>query len=579
MHNIIKLNKNLYSKIAAGEVIENPASIIRELIDNSIDANAKNINIRIIEAGKSEIEVSDDGIGMSLSDLNLYFKNHTTSKIRNLNDLFNINSFGFRGEALFSISNVAEVEISSRNETDKTGKKIKVINGKKILEKDVICNIGTTIVIKNLFNNIPARKKFLKSSFYETKKIKETIISKAIPFPNISFRFFDEKNDILLLNQTNELSDRLETIFGKTIRENLINIQYEEFENKIFLHGYISKPTFNNKKNELYFYVNKREVQYPSIFKIMSIIYDKTILKGNKYFAILFLYTEPNRFDINIHPAKRDIKFSNEKEIFSFLVKALKSNLNKDFIAPSYNPPPSFHNVPKKEEEHKQISSETTKPKQLNINFRSNSCGEEAAELQNETSRNTFKVMGKYLNTYILTEINEKLLIIDQHAAAERINYEKIHNSIKSKNHIRQKLLTPITIETNNNIKNFILNESETLLKIGYEIEFFGDTTFVINSIPFFVNLKDVNKLFIDLVEKLIDEEIEISVNTILDKHIAQEACRSSIMAGDYITDDEAYSLIDKLMKTKNPYICPHGRPTIIEINKYEMEKMFKRKI
>lgn len=678
MGSLIKLLDNdTINKIAAGEVIENPKSIIKELVENSIDAKATEIIVEIKNGGKKYIKISDNGIGISNNQIEDAFKRHYTSKINVAEDLENINTLGFRGEALASIAAVSKVQVITKTEKDNYGTKLIIEGGKTVLKEDIGCPVGTTFIITDLFYNVPARLKFLKSDISEATKINEIVISLSISTNNISFKFINNNKTIFKTPKTNNLKNVISSIYDKDLVNSLINIDYNN--NGININGYISNLTYyrGSRKNQLLF-VNNRYIKYKKASYYIEAAYNTLLPKDKHPACFLFISINPNFIDVNVHPAKTEIKIKDEelflKEIKSAIYNSLRSiNLIKEVTHNKFN-----SNIKKTEDNRIQnnqifinenlnnsnniiendifsdIALEnfdlTTKSK-LSYNISSNNsnkldnfnniddgvfdnnkniecnnkdidCNENDNNMNNEYSNeennNTnnnynltykeinacdyvkenslnnlineknkineknviknLKYIGILFKTYILCENSEnnEFFIVDQHAAHERINYEKFLKQSNDKTIVLQELLVPEIINLSYDDYYISIENKDYFNSIGLSIGSFGKSDIIINSIPLVfsnINIKQLFFIILDSLKKSMNNNnLDIEI-----KKIAKKACTNSIKAGDILHDLEVKSLLDQLSNTDNPYTCPHGRPTIIKMTKYEIEKLFER--
>lgn len=607
MSKIKILDELTIQKIAAGEIIERPASIVKELIENSLDANSSNITIEINNGGKSYIRVTDDGDGILEDDLSIAFKRHSTSKLTNANDLYRIMSFGFRGEALASISTVAKVEVLTKTYGSSKGIQAFVEEGKIINKNPVGCPKGTTMIVKDLFYNVPVREKFLKSDIIEANNISDIIYKLALGNTGISFKYIKDNKVILKTSQNNDLISNIYALLGKDFSDNLIEINYKNSKFKIY--GYISNNTFyRSNRSHQYLYVNNRYIKNDHISTTIENRY-KSIIPINRFpIYILFIDIAPSFVDVNIHPTKQQIKFINQKQIDNVLEhiidKTLKNTLSiPDTLLKQEKKESKIEEIPLLyekdfwENESKIEKINTNRVYELNnprkdidsiveskLSYYEDNKDEKYIYEENKQYNNKLastleriKPIGILFSTYILAEDTklDKLLIIDQHAAHERVMYEKYLNEYKNEKVLIQNLLTPEIIELTNTETNIVLNNIEFLTKLGFIVEEFGTNSIIIRGVPILFGKPQVKELFLQLLDT-IKLDIKSSYEVKLDK-IAKIACTSAIKSGDKIKNIEIQSLFRQLSKTENPYTCPHGRPTIIEISKDDIEKEFKR--
>lgn len=564
------LENSLINKIAAGEVIERPSSVIKELLENSIDANSDEITIEIEDAGLKKIKIIDNGKGMSRSDLLLSYKRHATSKINNEEDLFNIHSLGFRGEALASIAEISNIKIKTKREEDSVGNYIEVEAGEVKEEKVVASSNGTTIEITDLFFNVPIRKKYLKSFETEFNYILQIISKYTLIHEDKSFKLIKDGKEILNSRKSDMLLDKIISIYGTGIAKELIPIKHEENEIKIF--GYISKPHLTRSdKTDQSIYVNKRYIKNPTISNAIYEACKGLIFTGRHPLFVLNIKIDPTEIDVNVHPSKKLIRLKNETTVFETIFNSIKNafknislieNVNLENNT-TYKKPTKEYSFSKDQQTTLQIKenpTETIYPKKI--------------ETQPETKKiGPFKILGQINKTFIVTETPEGLTIIDQHAAEERVNYEKFLQEKKENAIRKQNLVIPKILELNPFQYRVATNNKNFLNNIGYEFEEFGENSIKLSSIPeIFGRLKSV--LFIDIINEL---EKNTIITQEIEERIIRFSCRASIKAGDELTTFQINQLLDKLEKCDNPFTCPHGRPTIINFSTSDLEKKFKR--
>lgn len=583
MAQIIELKPEIYNRIAAGEVVENPASIVKELLENSIDAESSEIEINIKQAGKKEITIVDNGYGMNKDDLYLAIKKHTTSKIKNVKDLNNIKTFGFRGEALSSIISVSIVELTSKTKQMDMGIKLIIENaGSKIIENKVSLNKGTSIKVSHLFHNTPARLKFLKNDKKELLNIKQTINSLIIPHYTVNFKVQYEDQNPVIYKAKKSILDRIKDVYGEEFISDLIEFKNINSEFKLF--GYISKPSFNkSNKNYQFLYLNNRPIVTKFFNYWLTIAYENLLMKQRYPIAFIFLEAPPTYYDVNVHPAKREVRFINEHYISQTIIHNIKSNLNKELFIPEIK----NINQPREKEINKK---KYIKEVNTTINrFLSDFQNEEVFDnnIKKKNSKNTFTSLEAlynvdYLslfNTYIIFEmINENTVyLIDQHAAHERILYERIKRDSENAEEISQNLLIPIHLQLSNVEYQVVMDHLDIFQDIGYQIEDFGGQSIILKAIPSYFQNIDDKQLFLDVLSDIMENKT-IDKIRLKDDIISSIACRSAIKAGDRISEIEKQAIIKDLMEIENRYTCPHGRPAVIKLTKQELEKWFKRK-
>lgn len=600
MHKIKLLDESTIQKIAAGEIIERPASVIKELIENSLDANASSIIVEIANGGKDYIRVTDDGDGILDIDLDLAFKRHSTSKIQTVDDLFKIVSFGFRGEALASIASIAKVEVLTKANDNLTGIQTFVENGEIINKKPVGCPKGTTMIVRDLFYNIPVRRGFLKSESNESAYIDDTLYRFALGNSDVSFKYIKDNKVIFNTSKNNNLISNIYSLLGKDFSNNLIKVDYKSKNAHIY--GYISNNTLyrGNRKHQ-YLYVNKRHVRNKFIANLIENKY-KSLIPINRFpIFILFIDIDPSFVDVNIHPTKQEVKFLNQEEINDSIENMILNALNNNIYiqkltfekekneAQHEELPLLFErnlddindenysyvkiNSPKNVEEFEDVLIEPAKEEYINTVY-------DFASMDIKKTRdflNNYRIIGVIFATYILLEDieNEKLLIIDQHAAHERIMYERYKKEFESEKIAIQTLITPEVLELSTWEIEFINKNLNLLKDLGFIVEEFGQNSIILRGVPLLFGVPQAKNFFIEILDGL-TTDLKSSYDIKLDK-IMKIACTKAIKSGDRISNIEIKELIEQLKKADNPYTCPHGRPTIMEITKKDIEKDFKR--
>ncbi|WP_018590997.1 DNA mismatch repair endonuclease MutL [Terrisporobacter glycolicus] len=645
------------NKIAAGEVVERPSSVTKELIENSIDANSTQIVIDIIDGGKKQIRITDNGSGILSSQVDKSFLRHATSKIKEIDDLYDLYSLGFRGEALASISSVSRLEMITKTKEEPIGTKVILEGGKEILKEPVGTKNGTTIIIKDLFFNTPARQKFLKSTHAETINISDLINKLAIGNTHIQFKYIN--NGKLMLNTPGDgkLLSVIRSIYGKEIVENLIEIDGKcEYCN---ISGYIGNNNiYRSNKNLQHIYINNRFVKSKIILDSINEAY-KSIIPINKH-GVCFLNIDinPAKIDVNIHPTKMEIKFENDKDLYIEIRDLLKRKLLNTALIGKYenydrkpvisenkevylekkeetlntiisneinkttpiekidddNKFMSFEEALNKEnnkKEYKESLSSSDKKEDIKLQPLENKKGEyfidgnidlsksftfdELESLSNVDSKSNdveiikeenpiknenrfsitdFRVVGSILNTYIVLEKNNSMYLLDQHAAHEKVLYEEYMKKFKSHKIDMQMLLDPIVVEISNVDMLKVESNIDLFLNFGFEIELFGNNHIMIRGVPTIFGNPESEKFILQIIDNI--EDLKNSYDLKGDK-FASMACRAAIKANDIIHTMEMKKLLSQMELCENPFTCPHGRPTIVEISKKEIEKMFKR--
>ena len=579
------MSEVLANKIAAGEVIERVNSVVKELVENSIDAKAKVIDIDLIDSGIKKLTVTDDGVGMTKIDAKLAFSRHATSKLIKEDDLFFINTLGFRGEALPSIASVSKVKL--KTSTGGVGTEIIIHGGKLISESASDARRGTSIEVSDLFYNTPARLKYLKSDTTELSNIVMYVEKLALTHPEIKFKLSNNNKEIVSTSGSNNLLKTIYELYGYLVSSNMIRITGSNDDYDI--DGYICKPSIlKSNRNHLTTIVNGRIVKNVELNKAINEGY-YTYKPDIKYpIVVININVDPTIIDVNIHPTKQDIKFSKQFELDSLVTKLIKDALYKSLLIPKVE-------VKKVDYDNEINILKEEKPKEYIVNKDLNVLKDEQkqfnfATVKKEVKNNKKDILekndtikhlelypcGLVMGTYIICENESNMYLIDQHAAQERINYERYLKHLKSEEIHTTDLLIPISIELNPSDYIKFMERKEVLINMGFGIEEFGINTILIKKHPTWL-LRGYEK---ESIEKLVDLVINdynvdrIKFNDSLAKTLA---CKMSVKGNTRITKQDMQSIISDLVLCDNPYNCPHGRPTIITFTKYELEKMFKR--
>lgn len=610
MNKIKLLNKQVIQKIAAGEVVERPASIVKELIENSLDANAKSITIEIKNGGKSFIRVTDDGDGIHEKDVELAFTRHSTSKLFDIDDLYNIMTLGFRGEALASISAISKVELLTKTKGANAGIHVFIEEGEiKSMEK-VGSAKGTTMIIKDIFYNLPVRKKFLKSDSAEGNNISDIVNKIALGNCNTSFKLIKDNKIVLSSNKTENLKENIYSILGKDMTRELIPIDYKD--DYIKLEGYISNNNlYRSNRNHQYLYLNGRYITNYQLANAIEKNYTTNIPSNKHPVFILFLDINPNEVDVNIHPTKQEVKIGDIHRVYDSIYGIVKGTLNqslsshkiisKDVSLQQKEIPKLFDFNGDYEDQELIIKDLTSNSYQNNdlkeennfidIEVREAPPGGDMEFIEDsdvvkkplDTKSNLLgqiegaRIIGAFFNTYILLENKNKdhLYIIDQHAAHERILYEKIKKEYEMESINVQKLLTPEIFRLTNKEFNLVFENIDMFDNLGFEISEFGHNTIQIRGVPFVFGKPNIRGLFLEILDN-IDNKIKSNYEVKLDK-IMKLSCTNAVKSGDYLDNIEVDTLVKDLIICENPFNCPHGRPTIIEVDKNEIERYFLR--
>lgn len=614
------LDDNTIDKIAAGEVIERPASVVKELVENAIDSGANAISIEIKDGGISYIRVTDNGSGIEKDQIKKAFLRHATSKIKEVNDIFKVLSLGFRGEALSSISAVSQVEVLTKTEDDFSGTRY-VISGKREERfEDAGVPKGTTIIVRNLFFNTPARRKFLKSPNTESSYITDLCEKLILSHPEISFKYMINGIDKLVSPGKGSLEDAVYCVYGKDALKGLVSVSYEsEFGN---IKGFIGKPELarGNRSFELFF-VNNRYVSCKVLYKAVEESYKHRLMLHKYPFVILFLDVDPIRLDINVHPAKSEIKFMDEVMLTRFLTDSIDKTLSElenipqvyasehvfreaeqksavNIISASDNVESVANDVEETEivknfsaiVKHPIINSpepfEIKRKQELNTYLNKNDevpikeSPKQISLFENEAflSENAVKkheIIGQIFDTYWLVAYENNLYIIDQHAAHEKVLYERLIKRLNSKKAASQMISPPEILSLSSKEEDTLKKYESNLSELGFEWEHFGGREYSLNGVP--TDLYDLNgrDYFLTVLDNLAEGK-SVNIDAVNDR-IATMACKAAVKANMHLTNAEARALIDELLGLDNPYNCPHGRPCIITYSKSEIEKLFKR--
>ena len=585
MSKIQIMDMNLANKIAAGEVVEKTMNVVKELVENSIDAGATTIKIELIDSGVKEIKVIDDGCGMDENDATLAFSRHATSKLKTLDDLFNINSLGFRGEALPSIASVSNIVLKTSNE--KTGTMV-VVNGGNI-ESVKSCDLkkGTTIIVKDLFYNTPVRLKYLKSLYTELANISDYVNKMALSYPNIKFVLVNNEKELLNTNGSGDLLKTIFDIYGVVVANKMMYI--ENMNNDYKISGYISYPELTkSNRGSITLLVNNRVVKNYEIVKAILEAYHTFIPKDRFPYIVLNIEVDPFLVDVNVHPTKMEVKFSKEDSLTSLIMETIDNKLNKKTLIPKA----VYENVEDKYyeddlkvnedlfgtnsiDDKKEEVLEKPKLEELTFDF---SVNEEKEEYESEVNPRIKDLtpIGIVHGTYIICENPDGMFIIDQHAAAERINYEKYYHALSTHSKNTIDVLIPYKIELPTNEYIILEKNFNILNNLGFKYEEFGNNTLIIRSHPTWLPKYAILEAIRKIIDIIIKEE-DFNEDKFNEKVSITLACKMSIKAGDVITMPDITYLINELRHTKNPFTCPHGRPTIITYTKYDLEKLFKR--
>lgn len=642
MAKIQLLDQKTIDNIAAGEVIERPASVVKELVENAVDANANAITVEIKDGGMTLIRVTDNGIGIPKDQVKTAFLRHATSKIRSVEDLLSVSSLGFRGEALSSISAVAQVELVTKTAESFSGVSYKIYGGEEEAFDDIGAPDGTTFLVKNLFYNTPARRKFLKSAITEAGYVEQMMVHIALSHPKISFKFIHNNKNKIYTSGNGKVKDIIYHIYGRDVAGALIPVQAQSEDVKVT--GFVAKPYVSrgNRNYESYF-INGRYIKSSIIYKAIEEGYRTFTMKHRYPFVCLDFKINQELLDVNVHPTKMEIRFRNGREIYELVVDTVREELlQKDLVQDV------LRETPKKKKEQPK-TKEVKKPEPFEVNRRkeetqkmdqtmkdfakmrqsqTNQQGHRAkpegmkqdrlksessqtakkptyAGLNYNTQKKEFpqyktdelssnqmtlredpvfsvqarpdrKILGQLFKTYWLIEYEDQLFIMDQHAAHEKVNYERLMKNFKEKEIYSQRLEPPMVVTVSMMEAEALERYKDAFAGLGFTIESFGGNEYCIREVP--ANLYGIGErdLFMELLDAVSQENGIMDTEVIASK-IATMACKMSIKGNQRVSLMEVEHLLDELMKLENPYQCPHGRPTIIKMSKYEIDKKFKR--
>lgn len=635
MARINVLPKEIYQLIAAGEVVERPSSVVKEMIENSLDAGAKNITLEIKNGGSTYIRITDDGCGIERDDVRKVFISHATSKISKKDDLNSIGTLGFRGEAMASISAVSKVELLTKAENEEIGTRYEIAGGEELEFDDAGCPNGTTIVVRDIFFNTPARMKFLKKDVTEGNQVAGIVDRMAISHPEISFRFIRDGKQVLITSGNGDLKSTVYSVLGKEMSDSLMSVDYSF--NDMRITGFVSKPTASRKSRAgQYFYINNRIVKSKTAMAALEQAYKNTIMVGRFPACVLNIELNPAQVDVNVHPAKTEVRFANEKPIFDLVYYAVKTaiendrtvkevefkenpiyrqesknvyqnNDNKSFQAKfdffkKKDEPPSqqviktkpredFWQVEAPKPEYKiardekpkarvDIDIEYEEPEEISTTKSEDAHREQnfekvviTDEKDNENFIPNFKLIGEAFKTYLIVEIENELYFIDKHAAHERMNFERFKAQATVET---QMLLAPVVVNLTKDEFIAISENVELIKKCGFELEEFGESQIIVRAIPSLVDGDSVKDLMLEIAQKLLEHKTDILPDKI-DWIYHSASCRGAVKAGDYTSRQEQEMFVKKLLSMPNIRFCPHGRPVFIKMSKYDIEKQFGR--
>lgn len=627
------LPKEVYQLIAAGEVVERPSSVVKEMIENSVDAGAKNITVEIKNGGSTYIRITDDGCGIARSEVKKVFISHATSKIKVSDDLDKIGTLGFRGEAMASISAVAKVQLLTRTPDEEIGTRYEIAGGQELDFSDAGCPVGTTIVVADIFFNTPARMKFLKKDVTEANAVAGVVERIAVSHPEISFRFIRDGKQTLITSGNGDLKSTIYSVFGREFANSLIPVDYEI--NNMRVSGFVTKPSMSRKSRGMqFFFINSRLVKSQTAMAALEQAYRNSIMVGRFPGCVLNIECNSSFVDVNVHPAKIEVRFANEKPVFELVYYGVKNAIEMldtpkeahfsaprptqttvngkiDFFKPKEevstqmqfkqeSNPDDFWRVaspdvvrdksPKSEEAQNYVEESTTTAKlDLSKFTKPATSNEQQANNESETLEQTkplpkqekaesvevpdFRLVGEIFKTYIIIEMDGDCYMIDKHAAHERMNFEALKASTEISSQV---LLSPVAVRLSREEYNAVLSNLDLYSKCGFAIEDFGNSTVLVRECPSILDGEDVSGLVEETASKLLDGKTDITPEQ-MDWIFHSASCRAAVKAGDKTSPYEMELFVKKLLANPNIRYCPHGRPVMIKLSKYDIEKQFGR--
>lgn len=627
------LPKEVYQLIAAGEVVERPSSVVKEMIENSVDAGAKNITVEIKNGGSTYIRITDDGCGIARSEVKKVFISHATSKIKVSDDLDKIGTLGFRGEAMASISAVAKVQLLTRTPDEEIGTRYEIAGGQELDFSDAGCPVGTTIVVADIFFNTPARMKFLKKDVTEANAVAGVVERIAVSHPEISFRFIRDGKQTLITSGNGDLKSTIYSVFGRDFANSLIPVDYEI--NNMRVSGFVTKPSMSRKSRGMqFFFINSRLVKSQTAMAALEQAYRNSIMVGRFPGCVLNIECNSSFVDVNVHPAKIEVRFANEKPVFELVYYGVKNAIEMldtpkeahfsaprptqttvngkiDFFKPKEemptqmqfkqeSNPDDFWRVaspdvvrdksPKSEEAQNYVEESTTTAKlDLSKFTKPATSNEQQANNESETLEQTkplpkqekaesvevpdFRLVGEIFKTYIIIEMDGDCYMIDKHAAHERMNFEALKASTEIASQV---LLSPVAVRLSREEYNAVLSNLDLYSKCGFAIEDFGNSTVLVRECPSILDGEDVSGLVEETASKLLDGKTDITPEQ-MDWIFHSASCRAAVKAGDKTSPYEMELFVKKLLANPNIRYCPHGRPVMIKLSKYDIEKQFGR--
>ncbi len=560
MGTIKRLQREIVEKIAAGEVVERPVSVVKECVENAIDARATMVRIELKAGGKDVIIISDNGSGMSRADALLSVERHTTSKISTLADLFNIRHLGFRGEALASIAAVSRLSIVT-NDGAGTGTRV-VVDGDGKRVEEVAAPKGTTIAVRNLFYNTPARRKFLASETGELRLIVDVVTNYALAYPEIGFIVKNNESEILSAPATVDLRSKVAHIYGMDVAKNMVPVLHS---GSIRVDGLIGIPSIARSTRAFEsFFVNRRYIKSKLLTDALESAYKTLLFLDKKPVAVLNITIEPGRIDVNVHPTKQEVKFDSEELVFTEVHLAVKEALEHNVL------------IEKQPESQQSVLGRILSNATKNAPEGKIDMGKQTM-LAREHSSPGFKVLGQVAKSFIIAEVPDGLIIVDQHAAEERINLERLNKTLDS-NQKPQQLLQPILVSPPKHNVPIIKEGLAHLRELGFDVESFGEHQFIVRQVPVILGGGVTKDYLKDLFDELAANLKKTKSGMVKEEIIHTMACKASVKANEELSPAEMSSLLEKLFECNLAYACAHGRPTVIKFTRVDLEKMFKRK-
>ncbi|MDD2574049.1 MAG: DNA mismatch repair endonuclease MutL [Bacillota bacterium] len=566
------LDKTVTERIAAGEVVENPSSVVKELLENSIDAGATVIEVEIERGGKDLIRVVDNGEGIERDDVDKAFLRHATSKISSDGDLLRLSTLGFRGEALAAIAAVSLVNLTTRTGDSIEGTLYSIDRNRDVAFRETGCAQGTCIEVRELFYNTPARQEYLKSDSYEASMINDIVSRLALARPDISFRLTSNGRVLLNTPGNGDIEDMVSSVYGKNILDNLVQVKCNAAGLRIS--GFVSTP-YGTRSNRNYqsFFINGRYVKSKIVSRALEDAY-RTLIMVNRYpIAVLYFTLDSGSVDVNVHPAKLEVKFREEDQVRKAVYGCIRTALEKGrWLAGHYVPAPGVTLC---------TTPESLRDRAQNIRLMEETVEYNRIELDNNIEGGSpglpeMNVVGQFLSTFILAEGQDCIYLIDQHAAHERIMYEKINQDMQRGNAVSQTILQPMVVDLSPVELEAIRANESFLISIGYEFDEFGANTIRVKAVPVFLGIPQSKEFIIDLID-MVSRQSEKERKELKQDDIIMMACKRAVKANQRLSLREMESLLEQLAGTKMPYTCPHGRPVIVTLTRYDLEKMFKR--